>query len=68
MKYIKHSFKCTPGEYIIYDEKCFYCNKSIRTLLEIYNRTLDIPRSVKDILNLMPCLSEDEYIIKQIIE
>lgn len=54
-----------PQKQINLKEKCKYCGKSLEEILlesKAYGYTY------KDAMDKVPCLTEDEYIIKSIIE
>jgi hypothetical protein len=68
MKYLQHS-QYVPGNTILFSEKCKFCGLSVNEILEksqliLYNNSY----TQKNILDSVPCLTEDEYLIKCIIE
>ena len=64
---MSHSFKLHWYESINFDEKCNYCQLSIRQIL-VKTEYLYKTFTYKQLINSVPCLTEDEWIIKSIIE
>lgn len=75
MKYIKHSFvdslrstNVLPTYYkILSTDYCINCNKSVIDLCVVFNIDL-LAQSIEFIIEHTKCITEDEYIIKSIIE
>lgn len=70
MKYINHSYKMISGEQINYSERCEFCRKTILDCCNYINSNINKYQgyTFEQAINLTPCLTEEEYIIKSIIE
>ena len=71
MKYIEHSFDLTKDVYLIDNEICKYCNLSLNDIIKLVKVTIPDKAqylSVREMVSIIYCITEDEYMIKSIIE
>jgi hypothetical protein len=66
---LKHTI-FEPFKQINLKERCKYCDKSLEQILNEYRKKIGLYSSFtyEEALNYVPCLTQDEWIIKSIIE
>jgi hypothetical protein len=65
MKYLQHSI-FEEHKRINYNEKCKFCGRTLKEILCL--AVSNYPMSYKQAIDSVTCLTEDEFLIKSIIE